>query len=78
MDGILHEATLGCERELERRQRRLERQRQLCSESEQVERWQSGRFSPLFSFFRCNGGSFVRQTLLPAAKLSTYSLKLFQ
>ena len=47
MDGFLHEATLGRERELERRQRWLERQRQLGDESEQVERWQPGGFPKL-------------------------------
>ena len=50
MDGVMYEATLGRERELERRRWWLERQCQLGDESEQVERWQPGRLSKLFSF----------------------------
>jgi len=50
MDGILYETTLGRERQLELRQRRLERQCQLRRESEQVERRQSGGFPKLSSF----------------------------
>ena len=58
MDDIWHEATLGRERELELRQRWLERQRELRRESERVERWQSGRFSKLFNFLLLTSGSF--------------------
>ena len=47
MGGISHD-NLGRERELERRQRRLERECQLGDESEQVESWQPGRLEILF------------------------------
>ena len=42
MDDISHRATLGRERELERRERRLEPECQLRDESEQVECRQPG------------------------------------
>ena len=42
MDGFLYRATLGRERELERRERWLECQRQLRDEPEQVECRQPG------------------------------------
>jgi len=45
------------QRELERR--RLERERELRREPEQVERWQSGVLSKLLSFFCSTGRSFL-------------------
>ncbi len=47
IDGFSHETTLGCERELERQQRRLELERELRRESEQVECRQPCGFSLL-------------------------------
>lgn len=85
MDDISYEATLGRERELEHRQRRLERECELRSESEQVERRQSGGFSKLFQFLlSIVGGVFVvkfffhppssRPTSIKSSRISPYCL----
>ena len=50
MDGTWHEITLGRECELELRQRRLERQRELRREPEQMECREPGGFPKLSCF----------------------------
>ena len=54
------------ERELERR--RLERERQLGRESEQVERWQPSVLPQMLFFSRLFGGSFALEAFFPSAQ----------
>lgn len=79
MDGIVHEMTLGRERELELRQRRLERGGEFRRESERVERRQPGCFSKLLYFlFRLTRESFCDKSLSPATEHSAHFAQLFR
>ncbi len=70
-------SSLGRERQLERRQRRLERRGQLGREPEQVERRQPGPVSLLLSFPAFLWRGFAFQAALPATDHAPHFLDIF-
>lgn len=74
LDDIPHIATLGRERELERRERWLEPERQLRDESEQVECREPGGLPQLCSFSHPRMGVFVNPFFQPPNSLPISSI----